>query len=71
MKKQQKEIKAYYEKLFNTEGVKEEEKVSLLKQIKTKLGEEDKKRGEEEIKKAITELNRNKSPGIEGLGNEF
>jgi exonuclease III len=39
-----KAIKAYYGKLFKAEGVKEEEKLELLKQIKTKVGEDDKKR---------------------------
>jgi len=71
-----KEIKAYYENLFSAEGVKEEEKLELLKQIKTTVGEQDKKEcdediREEEIKRAISELNKKKSPGIDGLGSEF
>ena len=71
-----KEVKAYYENLFSTEGVREEEKLELLNQIKTTVGEVDKKEcdeeiREEEIKRAISELNKNKSPGIDGLGSEF
>lgn len=71
-----KAIKEYYEKLFKAEGVNDEEKQKLLKQIKTKVGEDDKKHceqeiREEEIKRAISELNKGKSPGIDGLGNEF
>ncbi len=71
-----KAVKEYYEKLFKAEGINDEEKQKLLKQIKSKLGEEDKKDceqeiREEEIKRAISELNKGKSPGIDGLGNEF
>ncbi len=69
------EIKAYYENLFSAEGVREEEKLELLKQIKATV-EADKKEcdeeiREEEIKRAIIELNKKKSPGIDGLGSEF
>lgn len=68
------EIKSYYENLFCTEGVKEGEKVELLKRIKARVGEVDKKEcddevSEEEIKRAISGLNKRKSPGIDGLGN--
>ncbi len=71
-----KEVKAYYENLFSAEGVREEEKLELLKQIKATVGEVDKKEcdediREEEIKRAINELNKKKSPGIDGLGSEF
>lgn len=70
------EIKNYYDKLFSAEGVIEEDKADLLKQIKTTAGDIEKKEcdeqiNEEEIKRAINELNKNKSPGIDGLGNEF
>ncbi|KAI5086202.1 hypothetical protein C0J45_24079, partial [Silurus meridionalis] len=71
-----KEIKLYYENLFGAEGVSEEEKQELLKQIKSTVWEVDKKEcdeeiREEEIKRAISELNKKKSPGIDGLGSEF
>ncbi len=72
-----KAVKEYYEKLFKAEGINDLEKQKLLKQIKAKLGAEDKKKRseqeirKEEIKRAISELNKWKSPGIDGLGNEF
>lgn len=70
------EIKGYFEELFSAEGVKEEEKLELLELIKTTVQSRGKKDCDEEIrveeiKRAISELNRNKSPGIDGLGNEF
>jgi len=70
------EIKDFYENLFTTRGVDENKKRELLKQIKAKISEEDKKEcnqeiREEEIERAIQQLNKKKSPGIDGLGNEF
>lgn len=70
------ETREYFEKLFSAEGVKEEEKKELMELIKTKVGEEEKEEcdrsiSKEEIEKAINELNKRKSPGIDGLGSEF
>lgn len=70
------EIKYFYEDLFSARGVEEEEKKKLLNQIKVKVSEEDKKEcdqeiREEEIERAINQLNKKKSPGIDGLGTEF
>lgn len=66
------EVKAFYEKLFSAEGVDEEEKGFLLNQIEARVGEERKKQCDqeirEEIEKAIAQLNRRKSPGIDGRG---
>ncbi|MGL4945367.1 MAG: hypothetical protein ACRC4Z_03785 [Fusobacteriaceae bacterium] len=56
--------------MFSAEGVKEEEKLELLELIKTTVNGTEKEECEE-IKRPISELNRNKSPGIDGLGNEF
>ncbi len=41
-----KAVKEYYEKLFKAEGINDLEKQKLLKQIKAKLGAEDKKKKE-------------------------
>lgn len=65
------ETTEYFEKLFSAEGVKEEEKKELMELIKTKVGEEEKEEcdrsiSKEEIEKAINELNKRKSPGIDG-----
>lgn len=65
------ETREYFEKLFSAEGVKEEEKKELMELIKTKVGEEEKEEcdrsiSKEEIEKAINELNKRKSPGIDG-----
>ncbi len=71
-----KEIKNFYEDLFSARGVEKKEKKKLLNQIKAKVSEEDKKEcdqeiREEEIERAINQLNKKKSPGIDGLGTEF
>lgn len=70
------EIKDFYEDLFSARGVEEQDKKTLLNQIKAKVSEEDKKEcdqdiKEEEIDRAISQLNKRKSPGIDGLGTEF
>lgn len=70
------EIKIFYEDLFSARGVEEKEKKKLLNQIKAKISEVDKKEcdqeiREEEIERAIDQLNKRKSPGIDGLGSEF
>ena len=70
------EIRIFYEDLFSTRGVEENEKRELLNQIKTKISKEDRKEcdqeiREEEIERAIKQLNKKKSPGIDGLGSEF
>nr|BAC82613.1 pol-like protein [Danio rerio] len=70
------EIRSYYEKLFCTEGIKEKEKGELLNLIKSRVEEGEKREcdeeiREEEIKRAISGLNKKKSPGIDGLGSEF
>lgn len=50
--------------------------MELMELIKTKVGEGEKKEcdrsiSKEEIERAINELNKRKSPGIDGLGSEF
>lgn len=71
-----KEIKCYYEDLFRTNKINDEEKKFLLQQITAKVEKEDKKLCEKEIEKeeimrAIELLNGGKSPGIDGLVGEF
>uniref|UniRef100_A0A9J7XN67 Reverse transcriptase domain-containing protein n=1 Tax=Cyprinus carpio carpio TaxID=630221 RepID=A0A9J7XN67_CYPCA len=70
------EIKNFYENLFSARGVEENKKRELLNRIKVKISKEDKKEcdqkiGEEEIERAIQQLNKKKIPGIDGLGSEF
>jgi len=71
-----KETRVFFEKLFSAEEVKEEEKMELMKLIKTKVCKEeseecDRSISKEEIGRAINDLNKRKSPGIDGLGSEF
>lgn len=71
-----KEIKDYYESLFKREGVGREEIEFLVGKIKIKIDNGDKnlcERGieKEEIEEAIMQLNNGKSPGKDGLPNEF
>lgn len=69
------EIK-FYEQLFCAQGVQQKEKMFLMNQIKAKISEEDKRECEQEIRedeieRAIEQLNKKKSPGIDGIGSEF
>lgn len=71
-----KTVKEFYEDLFTSRGVSKTEEELLLGQIKTKVTEQDIKMcdegiREEEIEQAITQLNTGKSPGTDGLTNEF
>lgn len=62
--------------MFREEGIEEENKNYLLQHIKARVEEEDKKDCDEEIKEeeiiqAIESLKSKKSPGIDGIVNEF
>lgn len=70
------EVKNYYEELFKENGMDEQKKRILLQQIKLRVGKEDKiecdkEISQEEIIEAINLLKSRKSPGIDGLVNEF
>ncbi|MGL6064844.1 MAG: RNA-directed DNA polymerase, partial [Fusobacteriaceae bacterium] len=71
-----KEITEFYKKLFSKERIEGTEKYFLIGKIRKKLDLEDKKLSDEEIKKeeiecAIMQLNNGKSPGRDGIPNEF
>ncbi len=71
-----KEVKEYYEELFSIQGIDEQEKNKLLRCVTAKVRKEDKEEcdkeiSEEEIIDAINMLKGKKSPGIDGLINEF
>ncbi|MGL5245458.1 MAG: endonuclease/exonuclease/phosphatase family protein, partial [Sarcina sp.] len=70
------EVKTFYEELFRAEGIEEENKSYLLQHIKARVDKEDKRDCDEEIKEeeiiqAIESLKSKKSPGIDGIVNEF
>lgn len=70
------EVKDYYEGLFETKGIDEKAKIQLLESVTAKVSREDKKEcdkeiSEEEIVQAINSLKGNKSPGTDGIVNEF
>lgn len=69
-------VKDFYKDLFERQGIDKEEEGFFLNQIKLKVSVEDKficdaEIMEEEIDNAIRQLTIGKSPGIDGLTNEF
>jgi hypothetical protein len=71
-----KEVKEYYGELFGTKGIDEKEKNLLLESVTAKVSKEDKEECDKEISKeeilqAINSLKGKKSPGTDGIVNEF
>ncbi len=70
------EVENFYKELFKKEGVKQECVDEVLSTVNAKLDEDEKNRCErdidiEEIKSAINQTKKNKSPGSDGLTHEF
>lgn len=71
-----KEIKTFYKDLFTENELSAEDEELLLEKIKSKVNKEDREMCESnitemEIETAIDQLRNGKSPGIDGLPNEF
>lgn len=71
-----KEIKDFYEELFRSERLDLEHKHFFEERIKARVDDDDKKLaekeiGKEEIEEAIMQLSNGKSPGRDGIPNEF
>lgn len=69
-------IQGYYQKLFESEGIVTSEMNEVVNKINNKLEDNDSVRCEmplslSEIEQAIMKLNKNKSPGADGLPAEF
>lgn len=69
-------VELFYKELFKKEGVKQECVDEVLSTVGAKLSEEEKNMCEkdiniEEIKEAVKQTKPNKSPGADGLTNEF
>ncbi|XDV53672.1 hypothetical protein PO909_022110 [Leuciscus waleckii] len=70
------EVENFYKELFKKEGVKQECVDEVLSTVNVKLDEDEKNMCErdidiEEIKSAINQTKKNKSPGSDGLTHEF
>ena len=69
-------IRKYYQKLYSNDPIDDIQQQSFLRLINNKLNEDDKNMlsndiSEQEIYKAINDLNINNSPGIDGIPVEF
>ena len=69
-------VQSYYKKLFTREGITEENMELTTSSIQNKISGEDKdwcdsQLTEKEIEAAMNNLNKNKSPGTDGLSGEF
>ncbi len=70
------EIKRFYKELYTSQGTNQNQIRENLQFIKNKITDEDKTElnntiTDEEIKKAITDMNNDKSPGEDGITKEF
>lgn len=70
------EVETFYKKLFKKEGVKQGSVEEVLSTVSVRLSEDEKNIcekdiGIEEIKEAIKQTKKNKSPGSDGITHEF
>lgn len=71
-----KEVKDFYEELFKVQGIDDGEKDFILEKVTVAVNKQEKEKCDEKIKieeieEAFNQLKGNKSPGIDGITNEF